>query len=114
MAVLCKCKPLGNVFFCNSKKFRRRGWMDAAHPGIGIGAVVPSDWCGVRLHTNEQTSVEPGAVRWLQSSGTEDLYMVWKRWHRNTTFEEGSKTQRAFDAVQRNAKLDSSVKLELS
>jgi hypothetical protein len=58
MAVLCKCKPLGNVFFCNSKKFRRRGWMDAAYPGIGIG--------GVRLHTNEQTSVEPGAVRWLR------------------------------------------------
>jgi hypothetical protein len=47
-------------------------------------------------------------------SGTEDLYMVWKRWHRNTTFEEGSKTQRAFDAVQLNAKLDSGVKLELT
>jgi hypothetical protein len=31
MAVLCKCKPLRSVFFRNLKKFRRRGWIDAAH-----------------------------------------------------------------------------------
>jgi hypothetical protein len=36
-----------SVFFCNSKGFRRRGWMSAAYPEIGIGAVVPADWCGM-------------------------------------------------------------------
>ncbi len=40
--------------------------MDGAYPGLGIGAVVPSDRCGFGCTTNEQTSVEPGAVGWLR------------------------------------------------
>jgi hypothetical protein len=103
MAVLCKCKPLGNVFFCNSKKFRRRGWMDAAYPGLGIGAVVPSDWCGFGCTPMSKRALSLAQFDGYDGSGTEDLYMVWKRWHRNTTFEEGLKTQRALNAVQRNA-----------
>jgi hypothetical protein len=65
MAVRCKCKPLGSFFFCNSKKFRRRGWIAAAYPGSRHRRGDPERLVLVRLHTNEQTRVEPGAVRWL-------------------------------------------------
>jgi hypothetical protein len=56
-----KCPPDGNVFEVTAKHgWRRRGWMDFAYPGIGRGAIVPSDWCGLgcTLH------VCPGAGSW--------------------------------------------------
>jgi hypothetical protein len=87
--------------------------MDAAYPGLGIGAVVPSDRCGFGCTLMSKRALSLAQFDGYDGSGTEDLYMVWKRWHRNTTFEEGLKTQRALNAVQRNAKLDSSVKAKL-
>jgi hypothetical protein len=48
-----KCPPDGNVFEVTAKHgWRRRGWMDFAYPGIGRGAIVPSDWCGLGLLQN--------------------------------------------------------------
>jgi hypothetical protein len=78
-----KCQPIGNVFFCNSKKFRRRGWMDAAYPGLGIGAIVPSDWCGFGCTLMNKRALSLAQFDGYDGSGTEDLYVVWKRWHRN-------------------------------
>jgi hypothetical protein len=78
-----KCKPIGNVFFCNAKKFRRRGWMEAAYPGIGLGAIVPSDWCGFGCTLMNRRALSLAQFDGYDGSGTEDLYVVWKRWHRN-------------------------------
>ena len=80
---LKRCQPIGNVFFCNSKGFRRRGWMEAAYPGIGIGAVVPSDWCGFGCTLMNKKALSLAQFEGYDGSGTEDLYVVWKKWHRN-------------------------------
>lgn len=78
-----KCRPVGNVFFCNSKKFRRRGWMEAAYPGIGIGAIVPSDWCGFGCTLMNKKALSLAQFEGYDGSGTEDLYVVWKKWYRH-------------------------------
>lgn len=78
-----KCKPIGNVFFCNSKKFRRRGWMEAAYPGIGVGAIVPSDWCGFGCTLMGKKALSLAQFEGYDGGGTEDLYVVWKKWHRH-------------------------------
>lgn len=77
-----KCPPIGNVFFCNSKGFRRRGWMHAAYPEIGIGSVVPTDWCGFGCTLMNKRALSLAQFDGYDGSGTEDLYIVWKRWHR--------------------------------
>jgi hypothetical protein len=78
-----KCQPVGNVFFCNSKNgFRRRGWMESAYPGIGLGAVVPTDWCGFGCTLMNRRALELAQFEGYDGSGTEDLYVVWKKWHR--------------------------------
>jgi hypothetical protein len=76
------CKPTGNVFHCNSKGFRRRGWMHAAYPEIGIGAVVPTDWCGLGCTLMNREALSLAQFDGYDGSGTEDLYIVWKRWYR--------------------------------
>src|SRR6185436_11128230 len=78
-----KCKPIGNVFFCNAKQFRRRGWMQAAYPEIGIGAVVPTDWCGFGCTLMNKHALSLAQFDGYDGGGTEDLYIVWKRWYRN-------------------------------
>jgi len=78
-----KCRPIGNVFMCNSKGFRRRGWMHAAYPEIGIGAVVPSDWCGFGCTLMNRRALSLAQFDGYDGSGTEDLYIVWKRWYRH-------------------------------
>lgn len=77
------CKPIGNVFFCNSKGFRRRGWMHAAYPEIGVGAVVPTDWCGLGCTLMNKTALSLAQFDGYDGGGTEDLYIVWKRWYRH-------------------------------
>lgn len=77
-----ECKPIGNVFYCNSKGFRRRGWMHAAYPEIGWGAIVPTDWCGFGCTLMNKRALALAQFDGYDGSGTEDLYIVWKRWHR--------------------------------
>jgi len=77
-----KCPPIGNVFLCNSKGFRRRGWMHAAYPEIGIGAVVPTDWCGLGCTLMNKHALSLAQFDGYDGGGTEDLYIVWKRWYR--------------------------------
>lgn len=79
-----QCKPVGNVFHCNSKGFRRRGWMHAAYPEIGLGAVVPTDWCGFGCTLMNKRALSLAQLDGYDGRGTEDLYVVWKRWYRAT------------------------------
>lgn len=76
-----RCKPLGNVFELNAKRFRRRGWLSAAYPAIGAGAVVPSDWCGFGCTLMGARALALAQFDGYDGSGTEDLFICWRRWY---------------------------------
>lgn len=63
------------------KGFRRRGWMSAAYPGLGLGAVLPSDWCGFGCALMGRRALSLAQFDGYDGGGTEDLYVIWKRWH---------------------------------
>jgi hypothetical protein len=69
--------------FYSPKGFRRRGWMDAAYPGIGWGAIVPSDWCGFGCTLMNRKALALAQFEGYEGAGTEDLYVVWKKWYRS-------------------------------
>jgi hypothetical protein len=76
-----KSPPLGNVFEMNAKGFRRRGWMDYAYPGIGLGAVVPSDWCGLGCTLLSKAALAHADFTGYVGAGTQDIFCCWNRWH---------------------------------
>lgn len=76
-----KCPPLGNVFEMNAKGWRRRGWMEHAYPGIGLGAIVPSDWCGLGCTLLSRAALAHANFTGYEGHGTQDLYLCWHRWH---------------------------------
>ena len=76
------CPPDGNVWEVIAKHgWRRRGWLDSAYPGIGRGAVVPSDWCGFGCTLMNRKALALACFDGYDGKGTEDLFIVWKRWH---------------------------------
>lgn len=62
--------------------FRRRGWHSAAYPAIGQGAIVPIDWVGFGCTMMNHKALSLAQFDGYDGGGTEDLYIVWKRWHR--------------------------------
>lgn len=78
-----KCPPIGNVFELNAKGYRRRGWMDHAYPGIGLGAVVPSDWCGLGCTLLSKAALAHADFTGYEGRGTQDLFLCWHRWDPN-------------------------------
>lgn len=76
------CPPKGNIFEMNAKGWRRRGWFDNAYPAIGIGAVVPSDWCGFGCTLMSERALAVADFSGYDGRGTEDLYINFKRWAR--------------------------------
>ena len=77
-----ECPPLGNVFEMNAKNgWRRRGWLSAAYPALGRGAIVPSDWCGFGSTLMSRRALDEADFVGYDGGGTEDLYVVWCRWH---------------------------------
>jgi hypothetical protein len=74
------CLPKGNVFALNAVGWRRRGWLEDAYPGIGRGSVVPSDWCGFGCTLMGPAALALANFEGYDGQGTEDLYVVWKRW----------------------------------
>ena len=75
--------PNGNVFVRNAEKWRKRGWFDNAYPAIGLGAVVPSDWCGFGCTLMNKMAISLCDWSGYDGGGTEDLYVVWQRWYPN-------------------------------
>jgi hypothetical protein len=73
--------PKGNVFALNGAEYRRRGWLEHAYPGIGIGAIVPSDWSGFGCNLMTRHAVELARFEGYTGEGTEDLFINWMRWH---------------------------------
>jgi hypothetical protein len=77
-----KCAPDGNVFEVTAKHgWRRRGWMDFAYPGIGRGAIVPSDWCGLGCTLLSAKALALATFEGYDGRGTQDLFLCWHRWH---------------------------------
>lgn len=73
--------PRGNVFEMNGKEWRRRGWFSAAYPGIGKGAMVPTDWCGFGCTLMSREALALCDWTGYEGQGTEDLFIGWQRWH---------------------------------
>lgn len=81
-AKIKECPPDGNIWEVIAKHgWRRRGWLDHAYPAIGRGAVVPSDWCGFGCTLMNEEALSLANFDGYEGHGTEDLYVVWKRWH---------------------------------
>ena len=76
-----KCPPKANVHALNGIQWRRRGWLDNAYPAVGRGAVLPSDWCGFGCTLMNRRALGLATFEGYDGKGTEDLYVVWKRWH---------------------------------
>jgi hypothetical protein len=60
--------------------WRRRGWFDFAYPGIGWGAVVPSDWCGFGATLMNRDALATADFAGYDGRGTEDLYVNFRCW----------------------------------
>lgn len=78
-----KSAPLGNVHTLNGKAWRKRGWMDYAYPGIGKGAVVPTDWIGLGCTLFSEKALQLAHFDGYEGHGTQDLYLCWNRFTPN-------------------------------
>ena len=77
-----ECPPDGTIWEVIAKHgWRRRGWLDSAYPGIGLGAVVPSDWCGFGCTLMNEEALSLAYFDGYDGRGTEDLFICWQRWH---------------------------------
>lgn len=77
-----KCPPDGNIWEVTAKHgWRRRGWMDFAYPGIGKGAIVPSDWCGMGCTLLSRRALAHADFSGYAGHGTQDLFLCWQRWY---------------------------------
>jgi hypothetical protein len=75
--------PAGNVFELNAKGWRKRGWFDWAYPAIGLGAMVPTDWCGFGCTFMNRAAIAACDWSGYEGKGTEDLWVIWNHWHPN-------------------------------
>jgi hypothetical protein len=75
--------PKDNVFNLNGKKWKRRGWFDAAYPAIGKGAVVPVDWTGFGCLMMNKEALALCDWTGYEGRGTEDLFINYRRWEPN-------------------------------
>ncbi len=76
-----KCPPKGNVFELNAKGWRRRGWLNNSHIGIGRGAVIETDWTGLGCTLMSKKAANLAHFDGYDGGGTQDLYLNWHRWH---------------------------------
>jgi len=75
------CPPKGNIFELQAKGWRQRGWMDAAYPAIGRGAILPTDWVGLGCTIMNKKALSLATFEGYELKGTQDLFLCWNRWH---------------------------------
>ncbi len=76
----------GNIFLVNGNYgWKPRGWLESAYPGIGRGAILPTDWVGLgcTLLNEKALSLATFDGYGPDFSGTQDLFLVSKRWRPN-------------------------------
>jgi hypothetical protein len=77
-----KCPPDGTIWQVIAKHgWRRRGWLDNAYPGIGRGAILPTDWCGFGCTLMNHEAMSLADFEGYDGKGTEDLFVCWRRWY---------------------------------
>lgn len=77
-----KCLPGGNIWEVTAKHgWRPRGWLDFAYPGIGRGALLPTDWVGLGCTLISKRALALATFEGYDGQGTQDLYLCWRRWH---------------------------------
>lgn len=76
-----KCPPRGNIFELQSKRWKKRGWMDSAYPAIGRGAILPTDWVGLGCTLLNKKALSLATFEGYELKGTQDLFLCWNRWH---------------------------------
>ena len=55
--------------------------MDAAYPGIGRGAILPTDWVGLGCTLMNRRALDLATFEGYSLKGTQDLFLCWNRWH---------------------------------
>ena len=71
-----KSPPDGTIWEIIAKHgWRKRGWMDFAYPGIGLGAVVPVDWCGLGCTLLSKKALALADFNGYLGRGTQDLFL---------------------------------------
>jgi len=75
--------PKDNIFTLNGKNWRRRGWMEYTYPGIGKGALLPTDWVGLGCTMISSRALALAHFDGYQGKGTQDLYVGWNFWTPN-------------------------------
>lgn len=81
--IIKKSPPKGNVFQANSKRWRKRGWMEFAYPAIGKGAILPTDWVGLGCTLLSKKALALAHFDGYEGKGTQDLYLGWTHWKPN-------------------------------
>ena len=80
-AAIEACPPVGNIFTLQGRRWRRRGWLDHSHPGIGLGAILPSAWAGFGCNLHTRKAADLCDWTGYDGSGTEDVYIQAFRWN---------------------------------
>ena len=77
-----RTKPAdGNIWQVIAKYgWRRRGWLDHAYPGIGLGVMVPSTWCGFGCTLMSREALTLADFSGYAGQGTEDVFVIAHRW----------------------------------
>ncbi len=75
-----ECQPDGSVFARNARRWRRRGWLEEAYPGVGLGAVVPSAWSGFGCNLMTRAAADLCDWTGYDGQGTEDVFINRFRW----------------------------------
>ena len=76
-----KCPPKGNIFELQAKGWRRRGWLDNSHVGVGRGAVIQTDWTGLGCTLMGPEATALANFDGYDGGGTQDLFLNWHKWH---------------------------------
>lgn len=74
-----KSPPKGNVFTLNGIKWRQRGWLEWAFPGVGKGCVVNSDWMPTGNNLFSKNAIQYLDFAGYEGKGTQDLFLAFKK-----------------------------------
>jgi len=55
--------------------------LELAYPGIGRGAILPTDWVGLGCTLMSRAALALANFEGYALKGTQDLFLCWERWH---------------------------------
>lgn len=71
----------GNVWRLNGERWRMRGWLESAYPGVGLGAMLPTDWVGLGCTLMSTRAFDLAHFTGYEGGCTQDLWLCWRAWH---------------------------------